>query len=188
MAGVLAELRAMIADMSPAELKEIDALLAPELAAKWLPTPGPQTEAYFSKADLLLYGGQGGGGKTDLIVGLSASDYHERAVIFRRSYGELDDIAERFLGVMKSRQGWNGSDFRFKRGEKLVEFGALEKPGSEKAWRGRAHDLICFDEGGELNQEKVSCDGLEPLNERGPALPRGDCLQPAERFGRPMAH
>ena len=29
----------------------------------WLPSPGPQTDAYFSKADLLLYGGQAGGGK-----------------------------------------------------------------------------------------------------------------------------
>lgn len=30
---------------------------------KWIPNPGPQTEAYFSKADVLLYGGAPGGGK-----------------------------------------------------------------------------------------------------------------------------
>ena len=30
---------------------------------KWIPNPGPQTAAYFSKADVLLYGGAGGGGK-----------------------------------------------------------------------------------------------------------------------------
>ena len=29
----------------------------------WVPNPGAQTDAYFSKADLLLYGGAGGGGK-----------------------------------------------------------------------------------------------------------------------------
>lgn len=29
----------------------------------WIPNPGPQTDAYFSKADLLYYGGAAGGGK-----------------------------------------------------------------------------------------------------------------------------
>jgi len=29
----------------------------------WIPSPGPQTEAYFCKADVLLYGGAAGGGK-----------------------------------------------------------------------------------------------------------------------------
>lgn len=153
---VLTDLKAMLAEMTPAQLAELDEIIAPELSQRWLPNPGPQTQAYLSKADLLLYGGAGGGGKTDLIVGLSANDDHERIVIFRRSYGELDDLAERFLGVWGQRFGWNGSDMRLKRGSKLVEFGALEKPGSEKAWRGRAHDLICFDEGGELSREKVS--------------------------------
>jgi len=28
---------------------------------KWIPNPGPQTEAYLSKADLLYVGGAGGG-------------------------------------------------------------------------------------------------------------------------------
>lgn len=29
----------------------------------WIPSPGPQTQAYYSKADVLLYGGEPGGGK-----------------------------------------------------------------------------------------------------------------------------
>jgi len=29
----------------------------------WIPNPGPQTEAYFSLADVLLYGGEPGGGR-----------------------------------------------------------------------------------------------------------------------------
>ncbi len=33
---------------------------------KWLPSPGPQTDAYFSQADVLLYGGQAAGGKISL--------------------------------------------------------------------------------------------------------------------------
>ena len=31
---------------------------------RFVPNPGPQTDAYFSQADVLLYGGQAGGGKS----------------------------------------------------------------------------------------------------------------------------
>ena len=41
---------------------------------KFIPSPGPQTEAYFCKADVLLYGGGGGGGKTSLLAGLALED------------------------------------------------------------------------------------------------------------------
>ena len=34
-----------------------------EMLVEWHPSPGPQTDAYFSEADELLYGGQAGGGK-----------------------------------------------------------------------------------------------------------------------------
>ena len=37
----------------------------------WLPNPGPQTDAYFSPADVLLFGGQAAGGKSDLLLGLA---------------------------------------------------------------------------------------------------------------------
>lgn len=156
MSDVLAELERQILGMSPSELKELDKLIADELKAAWLPNPGPQTQAYYSKADELLYGGAAGGGKSDLIVGLALGP-HQRSVIFRRAYGELNDIAERFLEVLGTRTGYASTPTPRYRGDgKMVEFGALEKPGSEKAWRGRAHDLICFDEGGELSEEKVS--------------------------------
>jgi hypothetical protein len=151
----LAELEAMISGLDEQGRKDLDALIATELGQKWLPNPGPQAEAYYSDADLMLYGGAAGGGKTDLIVGLALAE-HKRTVIFRRAYGELSDIAERFLDVLGARDGWNGQDMRYRKNDILVEFGALEKPGSEKAWRGRAHDLCCFDEGAELSQEKIS--------------------------------
>lgn len=34
-----------------------------QLSEPWIPSPGPQTDAYFSKADVLLFGGEPGGGK-----------------------------------------------------------------------------------------------------------------------------
>lgn len=49
----------------PAETQAVvarDALEATK-GKKWIPNPGPQTEAYYSEADCLLYGGEPGGGK-----------------------------------------------------------------------------------------------------------------------------
>ena len=45
--------------------------------AAWTPEPSnrPQVEAYNSKADLLLYGGAAGGGKTDLLIGLALTQH-----------------------------------------------------------------------------------------------------------------
>jgi hypothetical protein len=149
----LAELEALISGLSADERSSLDGLLGEELKEKWLPNPGPQSDAYYSEADLLLYGGAAGGGKSFLLVGLAIK--HKRSVIFRKSYGELTDIAEKFLTVLGSRDGYNGQDMRYRKDGKLVEFGALEKPGSEQIWRGRDHSLCAFDEAGELSREKV---------------------------------
>ncbi len=154
MADPLAELLALVGAMSDEEKAALDKHLEPELSKRWLPTPGPQADAFHSQADLVLYGGAAGGGKTDLIVGLALE--HKRTVIFRRLFGELSDIAERFLTVLGTRDGYSASpQMRYRRDEKLVEFGALEQPGSHLAWRGRAHSFIAYDEGAELDREKV---------------------------------
>jgi hypothetical protein len=121
----------------------------------WLPNPGPQSDAYFSEADLLLFGGQAGGGKSDLLLGLATGE-HKRSVIFRRAYVDLRGVEERLIEINGSRQGYNGHDMVFRRNGRLLEFGALEKPGAEQAWQGRPHDLIGFDEGAQLTAAKVS--------------------------------
>ena len=76
----------------------------------WTPDPSnrPQVEAYESKADLLLYGGAAGGGKTDLLIGLAVTR-HKRSVIFRRAYGDLDGIEQRLIEILGGREGYNGS-------------------------------------------------------------------------------
>lgn len=155
MTDVLADLEALIGKMPPADKAALDSLIAEELNARWLPNPGPQTDAYYSKADLTLYGGAAGGGKTDLLLG-TALTTQNRAVIFRRAYVDLRGIEERLLEITGSRDGYNGADMVYRHSGKLLEFGALEKPGAEFSWQGRAHDFIGFDEGAQLSAAKVA--------------------------------
>src|ERR1043166_2126830 len=75
---------------------------------KWVPNPGAQTEAYFCKADVLLYGGAGGGGKSDLGLGL-AFTAHQRSLVMRRKYANLSALTERAIQINGSRNGFNGS-------------------------------------------------------------------------------
>jgi hypothetical protein len=133
-----------------------DAPLAPALTPPWLPEPSnqPQVDAFHSAADLVLYGGAAGGGKTDLLLGLALTA-HERSVIFRRAYVDLAGIEQRLIEILGSRAGYNGQDMVLRRPGRLIEFGALERPGSEFSWQGRPHDFIGFDEGAQLAESKV---------------------------------
>lgn len=122
----------------------------------WVPNPGPQTEAYFSRADLLLYGGQGGGGKSDLLAGL-AMTAHKNSLVMRRQYTDLSALTERVIGINGSRQGFNGSPppkLRTADG-RLVEFGAAATLGDEQHWQGQAHDLLALDEAVQFLEAQV---------------------------------
>lgn len=146
---------AYVASLSPERKAEFDKLLARELNAKWLPDPRnePQLQAYYSLADLLLFGGAAGGGKTDLLCGVALND-HRNSVIFRKQSTDLRGIEERVI-ALAGQEGWNGSLKTLRAGNKLLELGHLEKPGSEESWRGRPHDFMGFDEGGQLAKYKV---------------------------------
>lgn len=151
-----ADLQALLSGMSEEEKAELDRTLAKELSAKWLPQPGPQTEAYFSEADLLLYGGAAGGGKTDLLCGLALVE-HERSVVFRRQATDLDGFWDRLLELSPTNERSDANKKRLVTTDgKLVECGHLENPGSELSWQGRPHDFIGFDEGAQLTAYKVN--------------------------------
>ena len=62
----------------------------------WVPNPGPQTVAFNSLADELYYGGQAGGGKSDLGIGAALTS-HEQSLILRRFSADADSLAERAI-------------------------------------------------------------------------------------------
>jgi hypothetical protein len=148
--------RAVFAKAPRRAMAQFDAAFGREIAAVWTPDPRnrPQVEAYESKADLMLYGGAAGGGKTDLLLGLAVTR-HTRSVIFGSAYTHLGGIEQRLIEILGSREGYNRADMILSRPGCLLEFGALDRPRSEFSWQGRPHDFIGFDEGARLDERKV---------------------------------
>lgn len=143
------ELSELLPYLRQHERDELESLISPRSgSADWLPLPGPQTAAFHSKADMLLYGGAAGGGKSDLLLGLSYFK-HTSSIVFRREYGQLTAIMERADEVFRNCGRYNGFFRRWifeDRPSHKLEWGAAENVGTERKFQGRAHDLKSFDE------------------------------------------
>lgn len=112
----------------------------------WIPNPGPQTNGYFCDADVLLYGGQGGGGKTDLLSGLALTQ-HSRSLILRNQYTDLGALIDRTVKIAGSRVGLNSQPpAQFKYKNKVIDFGAASTMDKAQTWQGNPHDFIGIDE------------------------------------------
>ncbi len=155
MSSVMDRLDVALAGLSEKQTADLDALLDPELSRAWLPEPGPQLEAFLSEADLLLYGGAAGGGKTDLLCGLVLTE-HWRSVIFRKQANDLEGFWERLMQLYPRPKHKDSNKKRMTTFDgRVVECGHLELPGSELSWQGRPHDFIGFDEGAQLSAHKI---------------------------------
>lgn len=143
--------------LTPEQQREIDKMVAQETGhLKFIPNPGPQTDAYNSQADLLLYGGAAGGGKSQLLLGLAMSQ-HRKSLLMRRSYADLSDFIGESIKMNGTRKGYNGSN-----PPKLVidpnhiiQFGAVNEDGDEQKWQGRARDLLGLDEAAQFLENQV---------------------------------
>jgi len=123
---------------------------------KWIPNPGPQTDAYFSEADVLLYGGEPGGGKSQLILGLAFNEHQESAVL-RRKYSDLDRIVADALKIHGSRDGFNGSSppkLRINDRQK-ISFAAAHRIGDEQGQMGKGKDLLAIDEATHFAESQI---------------------------------
>lgn len=122
---------------------------------KWIPNAGPQTDAYNSKADVLLFGGEQGGGKSQIILGL-AFNCHQKSLIMRRQYTDLSGLVDATIKINGGKDGFNGSPPPSLKNDKIsIEFGACSKPGDEQSFMGRERDLLALDEATQFSEQQV---------------------------------
>ena len=121
----------------------------------WTPNPGPQTEAYFSEADEVFYGGQAGGGKTDLEIGLSLTE-HRRSLLLRRTNKEALGLVERMAEIVGNRDGWSGQAGIWRLTDRTVEISGCQLEEDKQKFKGAPHDLICFDEVSDFTESQYT--------------------------------
>lgn len=150
-------LEAFIKAATPETRAKLASIAKSQLERAWRPQDGPQSDAYYHEADELLYGGAVGGGKSDLLVGL-ATTQHQRSLIFRAQSKDLDGFWDRLNEVMAGRiASKNDVKRSMKTADgRTIEGGHLSEPGSERAWMGRPHDFIGFDEAAQLQEARVA--------------------------------
>lgn len=158
MSDLLAELTAYIDDLPEKEKEKLAKQLSEHdvVGKKWVPSPGPQMDAYFSEADVLLYGGQAGGGKSALLVGLALTQ-HEYSLIMRRQYSDNSALIEDLLRQYGTRDGFSGAiPARLRTIDgRLIEFGGAKDPGDEESWQGQAHDFLGVDEATQFLESQI---------------------------------
>lgn len=122
----------------------------------WVPNPGPQTEAYDCEADVLLYGGEPGGGKSQLLLGL-AFNKHGRSLIMRRQYTDLGHLTEEAIKLNGGRDGFNGSPPpRLRRHDgRVIDFFAASKVGDEQHRQGNPFDFLGVDEATQFAESQL---------------------------------
>lgn len=144
------------------ELTEAELELLISLLPLWRPQAGPQTEACNSAADILGFGGQAGGGKTDLALGLAGTAHFE-SIIFRRTFKQLDAIVKRSRALYGQAAeeneviaDYNKSEhvWRFRDG-RVVELRQVEHENDKEDYRGQPHDLYVFDEATQFPESVV---------------------------------
>ncbi len=122
----------------------------------WKALPGPQTVGYKSEADILGYGGQAGGGKSHLLLGLAITA-HLRSIIFRREAKQgraIVDDARQILGTL-GRFNESLGIWRDLPGDRQIEFAGVKDAADVYNWRGQPHDLICVDEADAFLEDQV---------------------------------
>lgn len=121
----------------------------------WVPNPGPQTAAYLSDADILLYGGQAGGGKSHLLLGWGINEA-QIGIIFRRELTQTDGLENDGKSILKG-QGWNGQDHEWTQEDaRTLKLGGMREADSWMAHAGRERDFIGYDEAGEFLEVQVA--------------------------------
>lgn len=144
---------------TPEQRDEISYLLDNDLAQHiWRAQVGRQSQAADCLAFVLGYGGSAGGGKTDLIAGLSLTE-HQRAGIFRHEKAQTEGIIQRLGEILGGTSGYNSQKSIWKTTvadiPRLIEFYGLANADDHQKAQGRAHDLKAYDEVTEQREFQV---------------------------------
>lgn len=154
--GLLDELLERIQEKPPSVRKQIakDVRRATR-SMLWVPNPGPQTDAYLSDADILLYGGQAGGGKSNLELGWGVNEA-QTGIIFRRELTQTDGLEADGKKIIGERC-WNGSDHEWTLPDgRTLKLAGMREFDSWMAHAGRERDYMAFDEAAEFLEVQVA--------------------------------
>ena len=145
-ASTTGEYLEQIKALTPVARAALEAMVTAQGRPVWEPQPGPQSAAYHSEADIVFYGGAAGGGKTELLLGVSITE-QEHSIIFRREAVQLIGIEERMTQILGTRTGYNSQTgvWRLPEG-RVLELGSVKEPGDWVKYQGRPHDAKLFDE------------------------------------------
>ena len=170
---MLDEILAKLDKMSPSQLSKLEKLanqVVPDQV--WYPHPqnNPQCQAYYSKADITLFGGSPGGGKTALGLGLALTQ-HKRSLIVRKQFTHLTGIVDNLQGMLGSSAGivrGNRPNYKSPEG-RLIIFEGMGAEGIDEGKQGNPFDLIYVDEGAQFTEKEVRL--LIGWNRRGAGVP-----------------
>lgn len=151
----LTQLTAALEAMTDEDRAGLQEMVADELAKPFIPNPGPQTDALRSDADILLYGGSAGGGKSALEVGCAALDHH-RGLILRREATQLDGLIDFSKDILAGRGDFNKVEKLWDlQGGGQIKFAGMPQADDWRKYAGIARDYMAFDEAGEFLREQV---------------------------------
>jgi hypothetical protein len=138
-------------------LAELDAI--EEELTQWTAIPGPQTLALETTANVILYGGAAGGGKSFLALG-KALLQHKRVLILRREFPQLSGLIETSKEIYARYGKYTATPqptwrLKYKGKDKLIEFGSCQHEHDKNKYQGRAHDLRVLDEAANFLESQV---------------------------------
>ncbi|HEX8421164.1 MAG TPA: terminase [Sphingomonas sp.] len=147
-----------MAAMTPAERLEFDAAVN-GYAPLFVPSEGPQTDAYNSDADIIGYGGAAGGGKSALIRGL-ATTAHTRSLIIRQEKTTTRKFVQDIALALGSRDGYSSQTSSWQLtgpdgAQRVIEFAGMENEGDEEKQQGVDYDLKAYDEATQMRESQV---------------------------------